>query len=89
MQAPKSEAFILTSKLLGKLSTKSTSAGPKPVKGLKILPNDPSIAAPFKDTSCGHDRKLQHIKGIVHRQMKILLTFTVWWTIFNTLTVVS
>lgn len=55
MQAPKSVAFIFTSKFLGNLSTKSAPDGSP--KGLKILPNDLSIAASFKDTSCGHSAK--------------------------------
>lgn len=55
MQAPNSVAFNLASRLLGNLSTKSA-----PVfsilheKGLTIVPNGPSVTAPFKDTSCGH-----------------------------------
>jgi len=81
MQAPKSVAFILTSKFLGNLSTKSAPAGPQAEKGLKILPNDVFTAAPFKDTSCGHRirQEIQHIKGIVHPEIKLLkFKFTVW-----------
>ncbi len=68
MQAPSTVAFILTSRLLGNLRTKpAPSFGPLLEIGFKIVPNDLSVAASFKDSSCDHSIRqviITHINTI-------------------------